>query len=97
MNGADGAEEEEVEDGCEFSPDGPASSPSSSGTPLPTGGAFGRTASWVFGTSSCGTGSVLVAEAGVGAGKVSIGRAGLEFSVGTSVAEVSGCDGAGSG
>lgn len=95
MKGAEGAEEE---DGWEFSPDGPASSPSS-GFPLSTGdGTFGRTASWEFGTSSCWTGSVLLgAEAGAGAGWASIGIWGVEFLIGTCVVDVSGCDGAGSG
>lgn len=98
MKGAEGAEEEDEDDGWEFSPDGPASSPSPSGTPLSTGGIFGRTASWEFGTSSCWTGSVLlVAEAGAEVGLASGGICGLEFLIGTSVVDISGCDGAGAG
>lgn len=39
----------------------------------------------------------MAAAAGVGAGWVSIGLSGPEFLIGTSVVDVSGCDGAGSG
>lgn len=81
MKGAAGAEEV----GGEFNPDGPASSPSS--TALWT---LGRTTSWGLGTSS-------VTELGAGTAGVSSGSCGFGLLVGTTSADASGIDGAGSG
>lgn len=83
--------EVEEEEGRQLRPDGPASSLSSLGVCRPAGGMY-----WVLGTSSCLTGSELVAMTGVGVGRVSIGASGLDVLTGTSVVDISENNGAGS-